>query len=170
MAVKKTGKTLLRVGRKSLLTVNLYDMPTFTATLQLHGKTATGFDVPESVVQELDGGKRVPVKVTINGYTYRNTIAVYGGAYLLGVSAEHREGSNIRAGDLVEVTVERDKEPRTVNIPSQLLAALEEKDLVAAFRKLSYTSQKEAALAVSGAKRELTRTNRIIKIIEGLKP
>src|SRR5437870_4793145 len=86
----------------------------FTATLELAGKTATGMEVPQSVVDQLGGGKRPPVKVTINGYTYRNTIAVMGGRFLLGVSAEHRDGAGVSAGQTLDVTVELDAEPRTV--------------------------------------------------------
>ena len=51
----------------------------FTATLELHGKTATGIEVPEDVVTGLGAGKRPPVRVTINGHTYRSTIAAYNG-------------------------------------------------------------------------------------------
>jgi len=59
----------------------------FRTTLLLAGKTATGMRVPDEVVEALGAGKRPPVRVTINGYTYRNTIAVYGNQYLVGVSA-----------------------------------------------------------------------------------
>ncbi len=51
----------------------------FRATLELAGKTATGFEVPAPVVDALGAGKRPPVRVTINGHTYRNTVAVYAG-------------------------------------------------------------------------------------------
>ncbi len=64
----------------------------FRAVLQLHGKTATGIEVPAEIVASLGAGKRPPVRVTVNGYTYRNTVALMGGQFLLGVSAEHRVG------------------------------------------------------------------------------
>ena len=64
----------------------------FKTTLQLEGRTATGFRVPPEVVEALGRGKRPPVTVTLNGaYTYRSTIAPYGDVYMLGVAAEHRE-------------------------------------------------------------------------------
>lgn len=62
----------------------------FRATIQQSGKTATGIQVPEEVVEALGSGKRPAVKVTLNGYTYRSTVAVLGGAYMVGVRAEHR--------------------------------------------------------------------------------
>ncbi len=68
---------------------------TFTAPLQLHGKTATGIEIPPKVVEGLGAGKKPPVVVTINGYSYRNSVAVLGGVYLVGVSAEHRAGANV---------------------------------------------------------------------------
>ena len=75
----------------------------FRAKLELAGKTATGMEVPAKVVDILGAGKRPPVRVTINGYTYRNTVAVYGGRFLLGVSAQNREGARVAAGDVVDV-------------------------------------------------------------------
>ena len=41
------------------------------------GPTATGFEVPAEVVASLGKGKRPPVVVTVNGYTYRNTVAYF---------------------------------------------------------------------------------------------
>jgi hypothetical protein len=71
----------------------------FRTTVQQAGKTATGIQVPEAVVEALGSGKRPPVKVTINGYTYRSTVAVVGGAHMVGVSAESRAGAGIAGGD-----------------------------------------------------------------------
>jgi hypothetical protein len=71
----------------------------FRTTVQQAGKTATGIQVPEAVVEALGPGKRPPVKVTINGYTYRSTVAVVGGAHMVGVSAESRAGAGIAGGD-----------------------------------------------------------------------
>src|SRR5437899_9971317 len=56
------------------------------ALLEQSGKTAVGFSVPEDVVLALGKGKRPPVNVTINGYTYRSTVAPMGGGYMVGVS------------------------------------------------------------------------------------
>src|SRR3954454_10760543 len=96
----------------------------FSAPLLLAGKTATGFQVPDEVVAALGQGKRPPVRVSINGYTYRNTVAVMGGRYLVGVSAEHRAGAGVAAGDVLDIELELDPEPRSVTVPPDLAAAL----------------------------------------------
>jgi hypothetical protein len=141
---------------------------TFTVTLQLAGKTATGMEVPAKVVDSLGAGKRPPVKVTIGGYTYRNTIAVMGGRYMLGVSAEHREGAGVAAGDKVKVTLELDAEPRTVEVPADLAKALKAAKLTDAFEKLAFTHRKEHVRAIEDAKKPETRARRVAKTIEML--
>jgi hypothetical protein len=139
---------------------------TFTATLELAGKTATGMTVPPEVVEHLGAGKRPPVKVTINGYTWRNTIAVYGGRYMLGVAAEHRIGAGVAAGDILQVTVELDAKPRTVDVPADLAKALKAAGATAAFERLSFTNRKEHVRAVEEAKKPETRARRIAKAVE----
>lgn len=143
----------------------------FSARLQLNGKTATGFEVPEEVVTALGAGKRPPVKITINGYTYQNTIASMGGKFMVGVSAEHRKGADVAAGDLLEVDVELDAAPREVTPPADLLAAL---DAVPGARQrfdaLSFTMRKEHSRSVESAKAEATRLRRIEKIVASLRP
>ena len=89
----------------------------FNSTVELGGKTATGYEVPEEVVTGLGGGKRPKVRVTINGYTYRSSIAPMGGKFMLPISAENRAGAGVQAGDQIEVEVEIDNEPREVNVP-----------------------------------------------------
>src|SRR6266545_3193018 len=88
----------------------------FRAKLLTAGKTATGMEVPTKVVEGLGAGKRPPVRVTINGFTYRSTVAVYGGKYLVGVSAENREGAGVAAGDVLDVEIELDTAPREVSV------------------------------------------------------
>jgi hypothetical protein len=96
----------------------------FRGELQLSGKTATGIEVPDEIVTGLGAGKRPAVRVTLGGYTYRTTIAPMGGSYWIGVSAEHRAGSGVAAGDMLDVTVEVDDAPRIVTLPDDLAAAL----------------------------------------------
>src|SRR3954447_21749399 len=97
----------------------------FRTTLDSAGKNAAGFRVPKEVVDALGKGKRPPVLVTINGYTYRNTVAVYGDEYLIGVSAERQAAAGGAAGDTIDVTLELDTEPREVEMPDDLAAALD---------------------------------------------
>lgn len=138
----------------------------FTTKLELGGKTATGFVVPPEVVEALGKGKKPPVKVTINGYTYRNTVAVYGGVYMLGVSAEHREGAGVEAGEEIEVDLELDTEPRVLEIPADLTEALErEPEAKTYFESLSYSNKRRHVLAIEGAKAAETRQRRIEKSV-----
>jgi hypothetical protein len=142
----------------------------FRTTVQQAGKTATGIQVPEAVVEALGSGKRPPVKVTINGYTYRSTVAVVGGAHMVGVSAESRAGAGIAGGDEVEVDIELDTAPREVAVPADLAAALDaEPNARRTFDKLSYSNKSWHVLQVAGAKSEETRQRRIAKSVATLK-
>jgi len=140
----------------------------FRATLELHGKTATGITVPPDVVESLGGGKRPAVTVTLKKHSYRTTIAPMGGVFLIPVSAEHRNAAGIRAGDLLDVSVELDAAPREVEVPADLAAALKKAGLLKAFDALSFTRRKEAVVAVESAKKQETRERRIEKVVTDL--
>ena len=140
----------------------------FRAEVELHGKTATGIRVPAEVVDGLNAGKRVPVTVTINGYSYRTTIAAYTDTYLVPLSAENREGAGVRAGEVVDVDIERDTAPREVTVPSDLAEALDEGGVRVAFDALSFTRRKEYVVAVEGAKKPETRRARIERAVADL--
>jgi hypothetical protein len=142
----------------------------FRATLQLEGRTATGLRVPPEVVEALGGGKRPPVTVTINGYSYRNTIAVYGDVYMLGVSAEHRAAAGVSAGDELDVELQLDTAPREVEVPEDLAAALAgEPEARAFYDGLSYSNRRWYVLSVEGAKTAETRQRRVAKAVEMLR-
>jgi Bacteriocin-protection, YdeI or OmpD-Associated/Domain of unknown function (DUF1905) len=142
----------------------------FRATLQLHGKTATGVQVPNEIVASLGAGKKPPVRVTINGHTYRSSVASMGGVYMLGVSAENRAAAGIRAGDEVEVAIELDSAPREVAVPPDLASALDhDADAKRFFEGLSYSHQRRHVLAVEGAKTPETRQRRIAKAVSELR-
>ena len=75
----------------------------------------------------------------LNGYTYRSTVAAYGDVFMLPLSAAHRAAAGVKAGDAVEVTIELDTAPRTVEAPADLAAALAaQPGAAAAFDALSY--------------------------------
>jgi hypothetical protein len=142
----------------------------FQATIQRTGATATGMRVPDAVVEALGSGKRPPVRVTINGYTYRNTVAVMGGEYWLGVSAEHRAGAGVAGDDVVDVEVELDTEPREVTVPADFAAALDAEPAARrTFDRLSYSNKSWHVLAIEGAKTEETRQRRIARSTEALR-
>ena len=142
----------------------------FKATLILTGKTSTGFMVPPRMVEALGAGKRPPVNVTLNGsYSYRNTVSPMGGDYWLGVSAEHRENSGVKAGDEIDVELTLDTAPREIVVPADLAAALaKHRTAEAAFDQLSYSHKRQHVLAIEGAKAPETRARRVAKAIEML--
>jgi hypothetical protein len=141
----------------------------FATTLELHGKTATGIEVPGEVVEALGAGNRPPVTVQINTFTYRSTIARMGGVFLLPVSAEVRAGAGISAGERIDVEVELDTAPREVVVPDDFRAALEAAPgATTAFDKLSFTHRKEHVRAIEEAKTDATRQRRIAKAVEKL--
>jgi Bacteriocin-protection, YdeI or OmpD-Associated/Domain of unknown function (DUF1905) len=142
----------------------------FRATLETNGRTATGIEVPTSVVDALAAGKRPPVRVTLHEHTYRTTVARMGGRFLVPVSAEVRKAAGVTAGDELDVGIELDDAPRTVDVPADLAAALAEAPAAAqAWEKLAYTHQKEWARSVEDAKKPETRARRIAAAVEALR-
>jgi hypothetical protein len=142
----------------------------FHTTILQGGKTATGIRVPDDVVAALGSGKRPAVSVTINGFTYRSTIAVMDGAYMVGVSAENRAGAGVAGGDEVDVDIELDTAPREVTVPEDFAAALDAEPAARrTFDGLSYSNKSWHVLQMTGAKTEETRRRRIAKSIEALR-
>ena len=142
----------------------------FRATVELGGKTATGIRVPAEVVARLGPSKRPAVRVTINGHTYRSTVAPLGGAHMLPVSAEIRERAGVAAGDEVEVDIELDTEPREVTVPPDFAAALDrDADARRSFDGLSYSNKRRYVLSIEEAKTDETRQRRIAKAIDTLR-
>ncbi|HVF99584.1 MAG TPA: YdeI/OmpD-associated family protein, partial [Chloroflexia bacterium] len=127
---------------------------TFTTTiLQAEGLNATGISVPPEVISALGTQKRPKVVVTLNGYTYRTTVAPFGDVFMIPLSQEHREASGLKAGDEVEVTIALDVEPRTVEVPEDLAAALSARPgATEAFERLAYSRRKEFVRQVNEAK------------------
>jgi len=142
----------------------------FRTTLLQSGPTATGIQIPNEIVEGLGRGKRPPVTVRINGYTYRNTVAVMGGVFMVGVSAEHRAGAGIKGGDEIDVDIELDTAPREISVPADFAAALDaEPDARRTFDGLSYSNKSWHTLQIEGAKTDETRQRRISKSIQTLR-
>jgi hypothetical protein len=142
----------------------------FRTTIRTEGKTAMGFEVPPAVVEALGAGKRPPVRVTINGYTYRNTVAVLGGKYMIGVSSDHRGPAGVTGGEEVEVDLALDTAPRVIEVPADLQAALDSDPAAAAtFDNLSYSNKSWHVLQVTGTKNPETRARRVAKSVAALR-
>lgn len=140
-----------------------------TTILQNEG-TATGIRVPDDVVEAFGAGRRPPVVVTINGFTYRSTIAVMDGVYMVGVSAENRAGTGVKGGDEVDVDIELDTAPRTVDVPIDLAAALDAAPKAReTFDALSNSNKGYHVSQVSTAKTDETRQRRIARSVARLR-
>jgi hypothetical protein len=142
----------------------------FRTTVLQSGKTATGIQVPTDVVEALGSGRKPAVKVTINGYTYRSTVAVMGGDYMVGVNADNRAAAGVQGGDEVDVDIELDTAPREVNVAPDFAAALDaEPGARRTFEGLSYSNKSWHVISIEGAKTAETRQRRIAKSVEALK-
>lgn len=141
----------------------------FRTTVEGAGKTAAGMKIPPEVVAALGTSRKPAVKVTINGYTHRSTVAVVNGAFMVGVPPVFREGAGIGPGDEVQVEIELDTEPRVVSVPPDLAAALK-RDSAAqrAFEALSYSNQRRLAEPIADAKSDETRERRVAKVMAEL--
>ncbi len=141
----------------------------FEATIDLNGKTATGIQVPAEVVAALGPSKKPAVAITINGYTYRSTVATMGGRYLIPVSSNVREQAGVAAGDRVEVSIELDNAPREVVVPDDLQVALDgNPDARRFFDGLSYSNKRRVVIPIEEAKTAETRERRIAKAVDKL--
>jgi Bacteriocin-protection, YdeI or OmpD-Associated/Domain of unknown function (DUF1905) len=147
-------------------------VPTFVGRVESpDGKGAQSFvELPPELVAGLGRGKKPPIKLTLKSYTYRTTVAVYGGQYLVPVRREVREAAGIIFDEPIEITVELDKDERTVDIPSQLTAAFEaDPELRRAFDRLAFTARKELVGSLVTPKREDTRRRNLERALERLR-
>lgn len=138
----------------------------FDATLELTSETATAVEVPVDV-PAVFGAKRPPVRGTINGTPFRSTIAVYGGRYYLGINRRLRDEAGIAAGEKVVIELDRDDEPRVIDLPVEVEKALTVRAR-SIFDALPYTHQREYVEWITEAKRDETRERRLAKMVEML--
>lgn len=144
-------------------------MASFEATLLLAGKTATGIAVPPEIVEGLGAGKKPNVVVVLNGHSYRSSISMMGGDFMIPVSAEVREAAKVQAGDLLSVQVSVDTEERKVEVPADFHALLTANPAAQAkFGALSYSNQRRHVLSIELAKTPETRQRRLEKALEEL--
>jgi hypothetical protein len=139
--------------------------------VRVHLRDAGGggavFDLPAQAAAALGERKRPPVTVTIGDYTFRTTVAVYGGQPMIGVNKGHRASAGIGIGDSFDVVVALDEEPRVVEVPTDLAEALAADHAArAGFDKLSYTHRREYVQWIAEAKRPATRARRVAETVD----
>jgi len=133
----------------------------FTTTLGTETGKELFIELPTDPTAEL-GKKRAPVRVTLNGHSYRSTVSVYGGRYYLPVRREIRDAAGVAAGQSVKVVVELDTDERTVTPPTEIAAVLRKsKAARTRWEAMSYTARKELAEGIEAAKRPETRARRV---------
>ncbi|NQX05676.1 DUF1905 domain-containing protein [Rathayibacter sp. VKM Ac-2856] len=139
----------------------------FTTTLFQVGRN-TGIEVPPEVLDALGGGRRPAVSVVVNGFAFTSTVGAMGGRALIPLSADRRAASGLAGGDALEVDLELDTAPRTVEVPEDLAAALEAGGVTAAFAALSPSARKAHVTSVEGAKAAETRARRVAAVVAAL--
>jgi hypothetical protein len=139
----------------------------FRAQLQARGPAAAVVLDDDQVAVIGEGAKRFPVVATVNATTWRTSVARMGGEFLLGLNREVRQRADVQAGDEVEVSIELDVAPRTVEVPEALAMALAaDPKARATFENLAFTHRKEFARWIADAKREETRVRRVERAVE----
>jgi hypothetical protein len=137
---------------------------TFTATIVRDGSMCyipLTFD-PKPVFGKI----RAPVKVTLNGYTYRSTIAAMGGPACIPLRKSNHDAAKLHGIDRIEVRLDLDTEARIVKPPADLVKALKAASLWDRWQALSFTHQREHAEAVEDAKKPETRARRIERAVQ----
>jgi hypothetical protein len=138
----------------------------FETTILQTGTNTTGIAVPSEVVEALGAGKKPAVSVTVNGHTYRSSIASMGGTFMISLSAENRAAAGVAGGDTVEVDLDLDTAPREVDVPDDLAAALAAvPEAKAFFESLSYSNKRRHVMQIDAAKTAETRQRRIQKAV-----
>jgi hypothetical protein len=114
------------------------------------------------------GRLRAPVKVTLNGYTFRSTIAAMGGdaPAFIPLRRSNQDAAGLDGIDALDVRLDLDTEPRVVTPPADLVKALEAASLWGRWQDLSYSHQREHVEAIDEAKKPETRTRRIERAVQ----
>jgi len=108
---------------------------------------------------------RVPVVITIDGIKFKRFIARYAGELMMVFNAELREKTGYKAGDRVHMLIERDFEPRVVELPPDVESAIQQAGAMDIWQSWSYSHQNEDMAWINEAKKPETREKRIAKLV-----
>lgn len=113
---------------------------------------------------------RAEVRGTIGGEPFRGTVAKGEGVYRMPVKRELLERIGAARGDVVEVEIELDPEPRPVVVPDELKAVLEaDRELARRFDALPPSHRRAWAQYVGEAKQAATRARRAEQARAGIR-
>jgi hypothetical protein len=139
----------------------------FSTRLEPRGPAAAVVLDDDQVALVGEGAKRFPVVASVNGYTWRTSVARMGGEFLVGLRREVREAAGVEAGDQVDISLELDEQPRDLALPDDLFAALaSDADARVKFEAMAFAHRKEYVRWVTEAKREDTRQRRVHQALE----
>ena len=146
-------------------------MERFNAEIkQVEGKDASYIEIPFDV-EAVYGSKRVKVKATFDGHPYRGSIVKMGlPCYMIGITKEIRKAIGKTFGEIIEVSIEKDEEERSVEIPGDFQAAVDKNEEVKAFwDTLSFSVKRKYITWITSAKKEETRIKRVEAAVEKLR-
>jgi hypothetical protein len=144
-------------------------MPSKTITVKIYRNGGICF-IPVTFDPKATFGKvRAPVRVSLNGYTYRSTIAAMGGVTCIPLRKSNREAAGLSGAETLAVTIELDSGPREVELPEDLNQALRgNANRWKKWQTLSYTNRRELVEAIQKAKRPDTRSRRLASTLLSL--
>ena len=141
----------------------------FTSNLMSGEKDTAGIVVPPEVIEQLGGGKHPKVVVTLNGFTYRSSVAKMGDLFLIPASKARRAEGKLEVDVPYEIEIEIDTAPREVEIPAELAAIFETDETAkAAWDAMSYSKQLQTVIPILNAKKPETRQRNVDKVIAQL--
>lgn len=148
-------------------------MNRFKATLVPGNKppysTWTFLVIPPEVASEWGLGQK-PVRGTISGIPFQGTASKGEGVLRMPIPIKMREQLAVRSGDLVEVEIELDIDPRPIRLPDELLLVFSENpDIEEIYDQLPPSLQRAWTSYVDDAKRQETRKNRAWKALDGIR-
>jgi hypothetical protein len=144
-------------------------MERFEATIQQADRGGAFVAVPANVVEALGGKGRIPVRATFDGIAYQGSVVSMGGQKVIGLLKAIRTELGKEPGDVITVTLDVDREERSVAVPDDLRAALDEAGLSERFDSMSFSHRRETVASITEAKNPETRARRITQTIDRLR-
>jgi len=130
--------------------------------------------LPAAVLNELfsKSGKNkgpIPVKGTLNGKEFIQTLVKYSGKWRLYLNTPMRKAAGIDVGDMATVKIEFDSTPRSIPMHPKLQHVLTKNKRAAnAFKKLTPYRQKEITRYINSLKTEQSLERNLEKVIQYL--
>lgn len=127
-------------------------------------------DVLNTLFKQADKNKGpIPVRGTLNGKRFEQTLVKYQGAWRLYVNTHMRQAAGIDVGDDATVEIEFDPEPRIVPIHPKFARVLSKnREAKATFLQLAPSRQKEILRYLNSMKTEESLVRNIEKVVQYL--